>query len=136
MVLKELADYLQNAPISLGTEGTNLFYGLLPPDPDVCLALFEYPGEKNQLTLGNNTVALELPRVQVVSRGAQYDYDGPRLAIQNVVAAMTKIGDTDLSGVRYLAVEALQAPFLLHIDENFRNVFAVNFRVTKYFSST
>lgn len=133
MVLKELATYLQGQ--GLGTMGTNLFYGFMPPDPDICLVLYEYGGLPLEPDMGTPNPRIEYPLIQVVVRGsADEDQDAPRLKIQQAVTALTKIGDQSLSGVQYLAVMAKQAPFFLKRDENFRFYFACNFQVMKDYS--
>jgi hypothetical protein len=42
MILEALADKLTAA--SVATVGTNLFIGLMPDKPDVCVGLYEYAG--------------------------------------------------------------------------------------------
>lgn len=129
MVLAELAAWLQADGI--GTVGTDIFYGILPDTPDAVICLHEYPGFPNDLVLGSNTINAEWPHVQVVVRGVKDDYDNPRLKIAQVVNSFTKIGETVLSGVRYHAVMAKQAPFMVQPDGNWRNLFKVNFAVYK-----
>lgn len=134
MVLAELVTYL--ATQSIGTAATDLFYGLMPESPDACVVLYEYGGMPNEPDLGTPNTRLEFPRVQVVTRGVKNDYDGPRLKAQDVVTALTKIANQTLSGVSYKAVQAIQPPFFLRRDDNFRVEFACNFQVTKGYSST
>ena len=42
MILEALADKLTTA--SVATVGTNLFLGMMPDSPDLCVALYEYAG--------------------------------------------------------------------------------------------
>ena len=134
MVLAELVTYL--AAQGVGTSGTNLFYGFVPPDPDAMVTLFEYGGQPNEPDLGTVNTRLVFPRVQALARGVRDDYDGPRLKIQDVVTALTKILNQSLSSVAYKAVEPLSDPFFLRRDENFRLEFVCNFKVTKAYSSS
>lgn len=136
MVLKELTTYL--ALQGIGTQGTNLFYGILPPDPDTVVTLFEYGGEAAEPNLGLGTVNIEYPRVQVLCRGARDQYDEPRLVAQNIVGIFTAVMNKTLAvgGPVYKAIEALDTPRSLRRDENFRIEIVVNFRITKGYSST
>ena len=131
MVLAELATYLAADGLGL-TAGTNLFYSLLPESPDVCVALFEYPGLPDEVELGGTTIRAEWPRVQVVVRGAgDAGSDAPRLLCEQIRRSFTKIREQILSGCAYHAVTAIQAPFPLAPDENFRFKYACNFQVYK-----
>lgn len=135
MVLAELTAYLVTQ--SIGVSGTTLFYGKMPTDPDVLVSLFEYGGLMNEPELGGaGTTRLEFPRIQAVSRGISNDYDSPRLVMQNIITAFTKIANVTLSGIQYKAVQALQPAFFLMRDGNNRVLFACNFQVTKAYSST
>lgn len=134
MVLVECTTYL--ATQSIGTVGTNLFYGILPDTPDACVTLFEYGGMPNEPNMGTGTTRLVFPRIQAVARGIKDDYDGPRVKIQDVVTAFTLIANQNLSGIKYLAILALSDPFFLRRDDNFRVEFVCNFQVTKAYSAT
>lgn len=135
MVLPELCSYLEAQGI--GTRGTDLFYSLLPPTPAACVVLYEYGGPPNEPVMGGTTVRAEYPRVQIIARGAaEDDYDTPRLKMQNIVIALTKIREQSILGVQYQAVMALQVPFPLERDESHRIIMACNFQVTKDYSST
>lgn len=130
MLLPELVSWLVGDGLGL-TAATNLFYGILPDTPDLCVCLFEYPGLPNEITLGSTEVSQEIAHVQATVRGARQDYDTPRLLIHNIVKSFTKIGETNILGVRYGAVMARQAPFQVSPDDNFRHIFKCNFRVWK-----
>ena len=133
MLLDEITTYLANAGIGL-TAGTNLFYGFMPPAPDACVAVHEYPGMAIEPELGGTTVRLEYPSIQIVCRSTDDrtdDYIDPRVMADTVMKELTKIGDTDLGSVRYLAVQAKQSPYFLRRDENFRVHIACNYHVVK-----
>lgn len=132
MVLAELTTYLGTQ--SIGT--TNFYYGGLPPDPDIVVVLFEYGGLPNEPDMGTGNTRLVFPLIQAVVRGVREDYDGPRLMIQNVVTAFTKVVNQNLSGIPYKAIEARQDPFFLRRDDNFRVEFVCNFKVTKGYSAS
>jgi hypothetical protein len=136
MVLAELAAYLEAQ--GLGTRTVNLFYGIMPPDPDALITMFEYGGlssEPDTGAGGGTAIRIEHPRVQVVCRGIRDDYDGPRLKAQQVVAAFARIGNQTLSGIHYTIVAPLQPPFKLRMDDNHRYEFVCNYQVDKGFSA-
>lgn len=134
-VLNQLENYLAaDATISPAlVAGTNLFHGLLPPHPNVCVALFEYGSMHPGLVLGSTAINVEYPQVQVLVRGVTEDYDTPRSLIDQIVASFVKIGEQTLDGVRYSAVSPKQSPFYLTRDEEFRCLFACNFHIMKDF---
>lgn len=128
-LLSELGQYLQDQ--SVATLGTNLFRGKLPDTPDSCLALFEYAGrEPLRAFRGSPGQAVaERPRLQVVSRSKTYD--AAMSGAQVVFGKLDGLGDTTMSGVNYLWIEALQSPFLMTRDENERVLIACNYEVVK-----
>lgn len=134
MVLADLALYLEQQ--GLGTRGTDIFYGVSNPDPDNCIVLFEYDALANEPELGGKTVRLEYPLVQAMTRGIKDEYDAPRLKLQQVVAAFTKIGDEVIGSTYYLAIMAKGGPKHLKQDANFRHYFTCNFQITKDYSAS
>lgn len=137
MTLPDLTAYL--ATQGIGTEATNLFYGVMPPDPLACTCLYEYGGYSEPV-LGGTTINIEWPLIQAVTRGIRQDYDGPRLKAQQIVIAFARIGGVVLApgGVGYKAVMAKNGgvPKWFKQDDNFCHYFSVNFEVMKDFSST
>lgn len=134
MLLPDLVLWLENDGVA--TRAINLFYGYMPTDPDLCVTLYEYGGGRNEPYMGGKTINLEFPSVHAEVRGARDDYDTPRLLIQQVVTSFAKIGDTIIGTTKYGAVQAMQPPFPLADDANFRHVFAVNFSVQKGYSTS
>jgi len=127
VVLNELTTFLQTQ--GLGTQGTDLFYGIVPDTPDALIALLEYPGRQSEPLLGTKTLGLVYPKIQALTRGVINDYDTPRILIQSVVTQFVTILNGSLPG--FLSVEPLADPFYLKRDDNFRCYFACNFLVTK-----
>ena len=74
MMLNDIGTYLQYQGI--GTLGADLFLGLMPDQPDNCIALFEYAGSPPDLHWNG-----EYPGLQVRVRNKSY------------AAARTKIGE-------------------------------------------
>ena len=134
MVLPDLVLYLEQQ--GLGVRAVDIFYGVSNPEPDACIVLYEYDALPNEPELGGETVRLEFPLVQAMTRGVANEYDLPRLKLQQVVAAFTKIGDELINGTYYLAALAKGGPRHLKQDANFRHYFTCNFQITKDYSAT
>jgi len=151
-VLKEIGTYL--ATKSIGTVGTDIFLGLMPDQPDNCIALFEYAGSPPDLHWNG-----EYPGLQVRVRNKSY------------AAARTKIGkimdelhglyeqtlpieeepvngeeenggeeelgeqepqtEPEVTGTRYLLIKARGSPEILKRDNNNRVELFVNFEIIK-----
>ena len=135
LMIADVTTYL--AAQGIGTAAVNLFYGIMDDTPDAQVVTFEYPGLMNEPNLGKTTANLVYPRIQVQARGIAYDYDGPRQKLQDVVTAFTKVTNQTIvvAGVSYKAIMALQDPFFLRRDANFRVTFACNFQITKEYSA-
>jgi hypothetical protein len=134
MLLPEVTTFLASA-LSM-TSGTNIFYGIMPPLPDVCVALCEYPGLGTEVELSGAAVNIEYPGLQIRARGIAHDYDGPRLRINQIIAALATIQDSTLSGIRYGSVQPKGNPYVYERDDNFRVVISCNFHVMKNWSAT
>lgn len=124
--LEALADRLTSA--SVATTATNLFIGLLPDTPDVCVALFEYAGAPPMEVLRSNDATLEQPSIQVMVRASRNDYPTARALIENVRDTLTAITDETISGVRFLRVHNLNAINALGTDEKDRPEFSLSLR--------
>jgi len=111
------------------TVGTDLFKGLMPETPDVCVALYETPGERALEMVGGSTPTVERPHLQVVARAT--DYVTARTNSQTVHGILQAVTDLNLSGVRYLRIQPLQAPYLMGRDENRRVKVVFNCSVEK-----
>lgn len=150
MLLPELAAYTTTQIPSLVLDA-NMFYGIIPPnatpvspstDTDSVLCLFETGSwAKSEPELGSGNMRLVYPTVQVISRGQPNNYDTPRLVLQGVITAWTKILNQNLTNpsggtVRYLAAEARQDGQFLQRDELFRVYFVTNFNITRVYSAT
>lgn len=126
MLSKQIALYLQSQ--SLGTVGTDLFYGFLPPSPDTLTTIFDTGGEQGMMKLG-----YDYPTIQVRTRAAQgaasVETAYNRLAaIYNVLHGLHGITLTD--GTLVVDSTGLQsAPITIGKDEETRAEFTLNFRL-------
>ena len=122
MMLNEIGTYLQSQGI--GTLGTDLFLGLMPDQPDNCIALFEYAGSPPDLHWNG-----EYPGLQV--RVRDKSYPAGKAKIKQIVRVLHGLHETVLGGTRYLLVKARGSPEVLMRDENNRIEFFINFEIIK-----
>jgi hypothetical protein len=123
-MLEALADRLQSA--SVATAGTNLYIGLMPNSPDVCVALYEYAGEQPLEVLRDDSATLERPSVQVMVRASRNDYPTARALMVSVRNTLTAIADETISGVRFLRVAPQSSINAVGTDENDRPLFTLS----------
>ena len=106
-MLKAIGTYLQQQ--NKGTVGTDIFLGLMPDQPDNCIALFEYAGSPPDLHWNG-----EYPGLQVRVRNRSYS--AGRAKIGEIVVLLHGLHETELSGTRYLLIKARGSPEVLKRD--------------------
>ena len=121
-MLREIGVYLQSQGI--GTLGANLFLGLMPDQPDNCIALFGYAGSPPDLHWSG-----EYPGLQVRVRNKSYA--AARTKIGEAMTALHGLHEQTLSGTRYLLIKARGSPEVLKRDNNNRVELFVNFEIIK-----
>ena len=121
-MLREIGAYL--ATKSIGTVGTDIFLGLMPDQPDNCIALFEYAGSPPDLHWNG-----EYPGLQVRVRNKSYA--AARTKIGEVMEKLHGLHEQTLSGTRYLLIKARGSPEILKRDNNNRVELFVNFEIIK-----
>ena len=121
-MLTEIGAYLQSQGI--GTLGADLFLGLMPDQPDNCIALFEYAGSPPDLHWNG-----EYPGLQVRVRNKSYA--AGRAKIEEVVTELHGAHELTLNSTRYLLIKAWGSPEVLKRDNNNRVEFFVNFQIIK-----
>jgi len=121
-VLTEIGAYL--ATQNVGTVGTDIFFGLMPDQPDNCIALFEYAGSPPDLHWNG-----EYPGLQV--RVRDKSYAAARTKIGEAMTALHGLHEQTLSGTRYLLIKARGSPEILKRDNNNRVELFVNFEIIK-----
>jgi hypothetical protein len=124
MMLEALADRLQSASVAFA--GVNLFIGLMPDKPDVCVALYEYAGAQPLEVLVDNTATLERPSVQVMVRAGRNDYPAARTLTEAVRDSLTAITNESISGERFLRVNQISSINALGVDDNDRPRFTIS----------
>ncbi len=121
-MLREIGAYL--ATKSIGTVGTDIFLGLMPDQPDNCIALFEYAGSPPDLHWEGEYPGLQ---VRVRNKG----YAAARTKIGEVMDKLHGLHEQTLSGTRYLLIKARGSPEVLKRDANNRVELFVNFEIIK-----
>ena len=125
--VEAMGTYLQSN--SYGTLGTNLFIGLLPGNPDACIAVYEANDGMAPLeTAGASATAVDVIGLQVVIRVGRDDYATGRdkaIAIRSLLGAIT---EQTLSGVRVLRVQPASWAAPSGNDESDRPHFSLRFR--------
>jgi hypothetical protein len=122
VMLKEIGTYLQAQGI--GTLGADLFLGLMPDQPDNCIALFEYAGSPPAMHWSG-----EYPGLQVRVRGTSYE--AARSKIGEVINKLHGLHEQMLSGTRYLLIWAKGSVEILKRDANNRVELFVSFEIIK-----
>lgn len=127
MMLEALVDRLNSA--SVAVTASNMFIGLMPTSPDVCVALYEYAGSPPLEVMVDNDATLERPSVQVITRGSRNDYPTARTLIENVRNTLTGITNEQISGVTFLRVNEISSINALGVDDNDRPRFSLSLQV-------
>ena len=128
MVLDDLGDLL--ASCGIGVVGTSLFKSTLPSTPDACVALLLTGGAPSieAMHAGPGVGVAERPTVAVWARDTRPD-NAEKTArdAYRVLHWQSAVKNN----VRYLHIEAMQPPFLMHRDETGRPVYAFNVMATR-----
>jgi hypothetical protein len=134
MILEALGDYLQNTASAFGphatqgTLGTNIFLSKMPDSPDYCITLYEYEGMAPQESFGGNPFDIEMPRIQVIVRGARDDYPTARDGVNTIRELLADITDVTISSTKVLRVASLGSTIPLGLDDKDRPRIAANFQ--------
>ena len=126
-MLEALADRLNSA--SVAVTASNMFIGLMPTTPDVCIALYEYAGSPPLEVMVDNDATLERPSVQLITRASRNDYPTARTLIENARDTLTAITNETISGVTFLRVNQISAINALGVDDNDRPRFSLSLQV-------
>ena len=98
--------------------------GLMPDQPDNCVALYEYAGSPPDLHWQG-----EYPGLQV--RVRNQSYAAARSKIGEVMEKLHGLHEQVLSGTRYLLIKARGSPEVLKRDASNRVELVLNFEIIK-----
>ena len=119
-MLSDIGTHLQSQGV--GSLGADLFLGLMPDQPDNCIALFEYAGSPPDLHWNG-----EYPGLQVRVRNKSYE--AARIKIGEIMKKLHGLHEQMLSGTRYLLIKARGSPEILKRDASNRVELFVNFEI-------
>ena len=131
MILDELATYLQSQGVASTSQTANwaVFKGYEPSSgPHKCLTLFETGGDQNEQHI---STPIDRPTFQVRVRSDDFGYSTGRAKMSAARTALELIGNSTLSGRRFVHVVAMSEPISLGVDENSRPRWVMNFRAIR-----
>lgn len=134
VLLDDLADYLSSGTSwAIGGLAGPIFKGLMPESPDAVIAMYETGGQRPAHTMNASAgrAVVERPRVQVVCRGSNQDYNTARANAHRVFKLFDGLPARSINGVAYKWGEAVHSPFLLGRDQNGRPLIACNYDIVK-----
>lgn len=123
MILDALAERLRTASVCF--PAVDLFIGILPDQPDRCVAIYEYAGAAPLEVMVDETATLERPSIQVLVRAGRNDYPTARMLAGSVQATLSAIANETIDGERFLRVHTLSSVNALGTDDNDRPMFSL-----------
>lgn len=123
----EAAVTLIEAAMPSFTFGTNLFISVMPPSPDVALCVYEYPGRAPIEHFADGGYSIDLPRVQVVSRGPREDYPTARDNALAARDALSGVTEQTVGSLHVMRIASLASLMHQGNDEQHRPKISVNF---------
>jgi hypothetical protein len=116
----EIAEWLDAQ--GLGTYGTDIFAGQLPPSPDTAIAVILFGGGPPLATFGE-PLAIQRPTVQILVRGATYETGRDKVEI--AYRLLSALHNVLIDDVWYMGCNALP-PSFIGADANGRAMFSMN----------
>jgi len=125
MLLDEIAARLiaQSVGVAGSTANWVVKKGWMPPAPDRAIGIFETGGFPND---GHESALIDRPTFQVRVRAPKGGYSTARTKMGAARTAL-EIGNSTLSGRRYVHIVAQGEPVSLGCDENARPELVLNF---------
>lgn len=135
MLLDEIAEYIDtnSTAFALGGTTANLGKGQMhDTQPDTFVGLFHSPGATPARAYSTGVIVervYEQPILQVMSRSTSI---ATALANAYLIYDMIDgLSNTTMSGVRFLAIRALQSPGYIGHDDNRRILVSTNYNVKR-----
>lgn len=124
---EDIKNYIELEESALGLSyGNNMFVGLEPTTPDICITLFDY---QNYHDLGLQTQGYEYVSLQIRARGRSYLSTWNLL--QSVVIALHGKKFTTTEGTLYTMISCINGPASFDHDENGRVRLIANFNLQR-----
>jgi hypothetical protein len=131
--LDELGSLLlsEGAVSALGGVAVNsLHYNAFPASNTVdATVIREYAGSEPEYVLGEASVKLVKPRVQVQVRAVRSADARQRIMV--VFDVLTRVVNQTLSGTFYVKIRPIQSPFWMQRDENDKHIWVFNVECEK-----
>lgn len=129
--LTELGDYVEMHVVGL-VQAQTLFLGSRPDEPNVMVAIYEYPGGVPEYVQEKMLPNAEKPQIQVVARSdSNGDYNAADRLIHLVWNALAGIRNTTIGGTKYRSIIPAGSPGIIGRDTNDRVLIAFNATVDK-----
>jgi hypothetical protein len=123
-ILEAVGNYIASS--GTGTLGTNLFLARMPDQPNVCIAVYEYPGEAPVETMATGA-QVDRPRFQVKVRAGRDDYPIARDLADQIRTLLMGVAGQTLSGLQVLKISAVGGIAPVGSDPDDRPSVVVNF---------
>ncbi len=135
-VSSEFTTKLQASGLGLNFSGVgviNCFVGILPDQPDQCVAVFERGGQAPLMVLtgsGGPESKLDQPAVQIRVRTAPGDYVAGNTLMQQIYGVFQGFVESALNvgGLYFHLIAALSSPIYLGLDVKQRHEWTQTFR--------
>jgi len=121
--------------------GTDIFIDQQPATPDVIVTVNNSGGGPSEFVFGSAVIDREMPALQIIFRGAEFDGDGPRATAQTAFEGLaqvvaTTLTDTDTTSAFYHHIRPLHPPVMLvERDEKNRTTWVLNVDIEKELSA-
>lgn len=124
-ILEAVGDYL-DTQTSL-VLGTNLFLGLLPDQPDVCVAVMEDSGSAPQFSMGPGGIQVDKPQIMIYSRASRDDYPTARDRAEEIRQLLAALTDQTINGLRILRISPSGSVSPMGADQEHRVLVSARF---------
>lgn len=124
----DISSFLQAQGV--GTEGTDLFIGLEPDEPDFVISIFDIPGFPP-----NPKYLRDEPSIQVRVRGNKNNYDTAWQKMQEIKDVMLGAQPQLLNGTDYVLFVLATDPMSLGRDESSRPLIISNWNLVREMQS-
>ena len=104
----------------VGTLGTTIFLGFMPPTPDAVVVIYEARGNGPEHTFGAGVLAVERPLIRIIARAARNDYPAARTLMASARSSLGDIRNETISGVKFMCVTPTSDPYPLRLDDKER----------------
>jgi hypothetical protein len=132
---KDLRSHINSNPSAI-TEtlviATNLHIALMPDTPDLCVCLYDHPGQAPTPQIDGvvgMSYRYDKPNVQVIVRGNQNGYSDAYTLAEEIKELLRQIHNVEIASTRYIGVWASSDIADLGFDEKVRPIFSINFVV-------